>query len=118
MTGAVLELRIDNPVQDPTNISARTKLARLWLTLGISALVASGFYSILLVLSRTPGIQDVIPLLDYFHIALVVHADLSVLIWFLAFEGVLWRLLDNGRFLLMNLVTAFFFYWSGYGLLQ
>ena len=101
MTDAVLELRIDNPVQDPTNNSARTKLARLWLTLGISALVASGFYSILLVLSRTPGIQDMIPLLDFFHIALVVHVDLSVLIWFLAFEGVLWSLMDNGRFLLM-----------------
>jgi len=99
MSNAALELHIDNPALDPVNNSDRTKLARLWLTLGISALVASGFYSILLVLSRTPAIQDLIPLLDFFHIALVVHVDLSVLIWFLAFEGVLWSLLDNCRFL-------------------
>ena len=84
-----------------TSNPAQVKLARLWLSLGISALVASGFYSILLVLSRTPAIQDMIPLLDFFHIALVVHVDLSVLIWFLAFEGVLWALLDNGRMLSM-----------------
>ena len=101
MTEGALELHIDNPVTDHANNSARTRLARLWLTLGVSALVASGFYSILLVLSRTPAIQDMIPLLDFFHIALVVHVDLSVLIWFLAFEGVLWSLLDNGRFLVM-----------------
>jgi len=99
MNKVALELHIDKPEMDPANNSDRTKLARLWLTLGISALVASGFYSILLVLSRTPGIQDVIPLLDFFHIALVIHVDLSVLIWFLAFEGVLWALNDNGRFL-------------------
>lgn len=101
MNNTALELQIDNPAIDPANNSDRTKLARLWLTLGISALVASGFYSILLVLSRTPAIQDMIPLLDFFHIALVVHVDLSVLIWFLAFEGVLWALLDNGRMMAM-----------------
>lgn len=98
MNNTSLELlHIVNPALDSTNNSDRIKLARLWLTLGIAALVASGFYSILLVLSRTPAIQDMIPLLDFFHIALVVHVDLSVLIWFLAFEGVLWALLDNGR---------------------
>jgi heme/copper-type cytochrome/quinol oxidase subunit 1 len=105
MSIAALELHIDKPALDPVNNSDRTKLARLWLTLGISALVASGFYSILLVLSRTPAIQDLIPLLDFFHIALVVHVDLSVLIWFLAFEGILWSLMDNGRFLAMAKVS-------------
>lgn len=101
MTNAALELAIDPPAVHPADNSPSTRLARLWLTLGVLALVASGFYSILLVLSRTPAIQDVIPLLDFFHIALVVHVDLSVLIWFLAFEGVLWALLDNGRFMAM-----------------
>ena len=105
MSDGALELHIDNPDLDPANNSARTRLARLWLTLGVAALVASGFYSILLVLSRTPAIQDMIPLLDFFHIALVVHVDLSVLIWFLAFEGVLWSLLDNGRYLIMARVS-------------
>jgi len=105
MKNAALELHLDNPVQDPSNNSPRTKLARAWLTLGISALVASGFYSILLVLSRTPAIQDMIPLLDFFHIALVIHVDLSVLIWFLAFEGVIWALLDNGRMISMAKIS-------------
>ena len=54
--------------------------------------MASGLFSVLLVLSRTPAIQEYIPLLDFFHVALVVHVDLSVLIWFLSFAGVLWSL--------------------------
>jgi hypothetical protein len=36
---------------------------------------------------------------DFFHTALVVHVDLSVLGWFLAFGGVLWSLNSTPRFL-------------------
>lgn len=68
---------------------ARTLAAR-WLKLGIFALLAAGVFSLLLVMSRTPAVQDVIPWLDFFHTALVVHVVLSVLVWFLAFAGVLW----------------------------
>lgn len=66
-----------------------------WLLLGITALIASGFYSILLVLSRTPNIHEWIPIIDFFHITLVVHVDLSVFIWFMSFAGVLWSLNDD-----------------------
>ncbi len=66
------------------------KLARAWLWLGIMALIGSGLLAILLVLSRTPGIQDVFPLKEFFRAALVVHVDLSVAIWFMAFAAVLW----------------------------
>ncbi|MEE8320744.1 MAG: cbb3-type cytochrome c oxidase subunit I [Gammaproteobacteria bacterium] len=65
-------------------------LAKGWLILGIGAVAASGLFSILLVLARTPVIQDVIPWVDFFHTALVVHVDLSVLIWFLSFTSVIW----------------------------
>ncbi len=65
-------------------------LAAGWLKLGIFALLAAGIFSLLLVMSRTPGVQDMIPWLDFFHTALVVHVVLSVLVWFLAFAGVLW----------------------------
>ncbi|UJS24472.1 cbb3-type cytochrome c oxidase subunit I [Thiothrix winogradskyi] len=65
-------------------------LAANWLKLGIFALLAAGIFSLLLVMSRTPAVQDVIPWLDFFHTALVVHVVLSVLVWFLAFAGVLW----------------------------
>ena len=73
------------------------RLAIGWLLLGMGALIASGLLSVLLVLSRTPFIQDVIPLVDFFHTALVVHVDLSVLIWFLAFAGVVWSLTSGAR---------------------
>jgi cytochrome c oxidase subunit 1 len=68
-------------------------LARAWLWLGLLALIGSGLLAILLVLSRTPGIQDVFPLKDFFRAALVVHVDLSVAIWFMAFAAVIWSAL-------------------------
>jgi len=67
------------------------KLATAWLMLGLSALALAGLFAIMLVLSRTPGVQNFFPWLDFFHTALVVHVDLSVLIWFLAFAGVFWN---------------------------
>jgi hypothetical protein len=59
------------------------------------ALIGSGLLAILLVLSRTPGIQDVFPLKDFFRAALVVHVDLSVVIWFMAFAAVVWSALGR-----------------------
>jgi len=71
---------------------AQKKIARKWLALAIASLLAAGVFSLLLVLSRTPGVQGVIPWVDFFHVALVVHVDLSVLIWFLSMAGVFWTL--------------------------
>lgn len=76
----------------PVLTDANRSLAAAWLKLAVLALLGSGLFSILLVLSRTPGIHEWIPLVDFFHIALVVHVDLSVVIWFLAFAGVFWSL--------------------------
>jgi hypothetical protein len=75
----------------------RRRLAIGWLLLALGALAASGVFSILLVLSRAPGVKDVFPLVDFFRVALVVHVDLSVLVWFLAFAGVLWSLNSTER---------------------
>lgn len=74
-------------------------LASGWLWLGIASLVGAGLFAILLVLARTPYVQDIFPWVDFFHTALVVHVDLSVLLWFLAFAGVLWSLNSSSRFL-------------------
>lgn len=74
----------------PDNLSA--PFARGWLFLGIGAIAASGLFSILLVLARTPALQTIIPWTDFFHTALIVHVDLSVLIWFLSFICCLWSL--------------------------
>ncbi|MCG6550815.1 MAG: cbb3-type cytochrome c oxidase subunit I [Candidatus Magnetominusculus sp. LBB02] len=82
----------------------RRALAAGWLVLGIASLLTAGLLAVLLVLSRTPKIQDVFPLIDFFKVALVVHVDLSVTIWFLSFAGVLWTL--NGRESFMGLGWA------------
>ncbi len=79
-------------------IDARRTLAMAWLSLGLVALLASGLFSILLVLSRTPQLQTLFPVADFFRVALVVHVDLSVLVWFLAFGGALWTLTGTQRF--------------------
>ena len=76
---------------------ARRTLAVRWLALGLAALIASGVLSILLVLSRTPGVQNIVASTDFFHVALVAHVDLSVLVWFLAFAGMLWTLNSTAR---------------------
>ncbi|MBK8120465.1 MAG: cbb3-type cytochrome c oxidase subunit I [Sulfuritalea sp.] len=72
------------------------------------ALIGSGLLAILLVLSRTPGIQEVFPLKDFFRSALVVHVDLSVVIWFMAFAAVIWSALGRGGMAWLG--------WGGFGL--
>lgn len=63
-----------------------------WLMLGLASLVGAGVFSLLLVLARTPAIQEWLPFIDFFRVALVVHVNLSVLIWLLSIAGVLWAL--------------------------
>lgn len=68
------------------------QVATGWLLLGLGSLAGAGMFAILLVLSRTPYVDRYFPWVDFFHTALVVHVDLSVLVWFLAFAGVFWNL--------------------------
>jgi hypothetical protein len=82
---------------------ARLKaLARGWLWLGLAALIGSGLLSVLLVVSRTPGVQKLLPVADFFHVALVVHVDLSVLVWFVSIGGILWSLAGSARALALG----------------
>jgi cytochrome c oxidase subunit 1 len=76
----------------PVGSEATRRTVTAWLTLGLVSLVAAGVFSILLVLARTPVVQEMIPFLDFFHIALVVHVTLSVLIWLLAMSAASWSL--------------------------
>lgn len=68
------------------------RLATAWLVLGVVALALAGLFAILLVVARAPGTEPLFPTQDFFRIALIVHVDQSVLMWFLAFAGVLWGL--------------------------
>jgi cytochrome c oxidase subunit 1 len=93
-----LEIVVDAPRYVLTvPIDGRRVLAAAWLVLGIVALIAAGILSILLVVSRTPGVQNVLPVADFFRVALVAHVDLSVLVWFLAFAGLLWTMNSTTR---------------------
>jgi cytochrome c oxidase subunit 1 len=81
----------------PVPTDARRALGRGWLWLGLLALIGSGLFSVLLVLSRTPGLNQLFPVADFFRVALVVHVDLSVLVWFIALAGMLWSLHGTPR---------------------
>jgi hypothetical protein len=84
---------------------ARRTLARGWLWLGLLALIGSGIYSLLLVFSRTPGVNRWLPVADFFRVALVVHVDLSVLVWFVALAGMLWSLSGRSKALVLAWVA-------------
>lgn len=75
----------------------RRLLVKGWLWLGLAALLGSGLFSLLLVLSRMPPLHTVFPGIDFFRTALVVHVDLSVLVWFLACAGTLWSINTSAR---------------------
>ena len=81
----------------PAPDAGRSALARAWLWLGLLALIGSGVFAVLLVLSRTPFLQTVFPVADFFHVALVVHVDLSVLVWFVAITGMVWSINCSDR---------------------
>ncbi|MEK6792123.1 MAG: cbb3-type cytochrome c oxidase subunit I [Deltaproteobacteria bacterium] len=73
--------------------SSDTSTARLifgWLLLAVSSLMFAGMFAVLVVLARTPFIENMLPMgRDYIYVALVGHVDLAVVIWFLAFQGAL-----------------------------
>lgn len=79
----------------PVNSDSVRRTATAWLMLGLASLVGAGLFSLLIVLARTPVIQEWLPFIDFFHVALVVHVDLSVLVWLLSMAGVLWALSTN-----------------------
>ena len=75
----------------------RRRVVSAWVILGILSLVAAGIFSLLLVLARTPIIQSLLPFADFFRVALVVHVNLSVLVWLLAMSSALWSLSSRGE---------------------
>ena len=82
-----MEIFVNNKINKQTS-----RLIYSWLFFAVSTLIFAGIFAFLLAMSRTPFIQGILPVKDYLHTALVTHVVLSVVIWFLAFEGVLWIL--------------------------
>lgn len=89
--GPTDEFRLETPGYDAAGRAVR-RLTTGWLALALGSLVLGGLLTLVIVLSRTPYIQDIFPWTDLFHTALVVHVDLTVLVWFLAVAGMFWSL--------------------------
>jgi len=72
-------------------------LSRYWLIIGVVALAIAGLYSLVLAGGRSPKIGDSSLLHRLFHEALVIHVDLSVLVWFLAIACLIWSMAMQGK---------------------
>lgn len=75
----------------------RRPLAAAWLLFAVAALLVSGLFVLLILFSRTPGLRLLLPVEGFFHLAIVVHVDFSVLIWFSTLAAMLWTLAGGTR---------------------
>ncbi len=84
------------------------RLALGWFLLGVLSLLLAGLLALSLVLSRMPMVQEYVPFLNDFHVLLVVHVDLSVLIWFISFAGVFWCIASTDKIMWLGWTALFF----------
>jgi cytochrome c oxidase subunit 1 len=80
-------------------------LVKYWLVLSIIALALAGLFAVLLVLGRSPHVQDIIPVANIFHKALTVHVNLSVLVWFTAMSVTLWHVFTPNKAGIIDYIT-------------
>lgn len=73
-------------------VPPRNPLTRPWLLLATGAIGLSALFAVLLVVARTPLLQQLFGGADLFHTVLVLHVNFSVLIWLLSFGAVSWSL--------------------------
>jgi cytochrome c oxidase subunit I len=76
----------------------RRGLAIAWFWLAVITLLGAGVFAVLLVLARTPVVGELIPFADFFHTGLVIHVNLSSLVWILSFACVLLSLNSRAIF--------------------
>ena len=73
-----------------------------WLLLAVASVAASSLFALLLVAARAPGLGMLFPGADFYRVALTLHVNLSQVVWFMAFSGVLWSMGLNRRVGLLN----------------
>ncbi|MBF0276290.1 MAG: cbb3-type cytochrome c oxidase subunit I [SAR324 cluster bacterium] len=64
-------------------------LGKTGLTMALSTIIFADLYALFAAAARMPGIYEWLPSMDFFHIALVTHVNLAIVIWFSAFCGLL-----------------------------
>lgn len=72
-------------------------LVKNWLVLAVSSLAIAGVYSLPPVIFRGSFFKNILPIEAIFASSLVVHVDLSVLVWMLAISGMLWSQFYNDK---------------------
>lgn len=75
------------PTDDDRQVAAR------WLALAVGVLIPAGLFALSIVVARTPPFSRWVTDPMFFRRCLVVHVDLSLLVWSYAFVGVLFLLL-------------------------
>jgi hypothetical protein len=90
-----------NPLADSCLLRPASPLAarraRAWLWLATLAVAASSLFAILIVLARVPAIGKLLPGTEFYRVVLTLHVNLSQLVWFSAFAGMLWSLASPDR---------------------
>lgn len=69
-----------------------TRGARGWFILAVGSLILAGLFALLLVVGRLPWIAPWITDANFFKRCLIVHVNLSLLIWFGSFSAALFSL--------------------------
>lgn len=80
------------------NTPSQKSCAKNWLILAILSLAMAGLYSLPPVILRGPFFADYLPVDIIFATSLVVHVDLSVLVWFLSIGCMLWSVISSGKY--------------------
>lgn len=89
----------DHAIEQPnpeTQPDARRQ-ARAWLALALMALLLGGALSIVLIVSRAPGITRLFDAPLVAKKSLVVHVNLVLTVWFLAFLAALFSMIPSAR---------------------
>ncbi|WP_341750761.1 cbb3-type cytochrome c oxidase subunit I [Candidatus Tisiphia endosymbiont of Sialis lutaria] len=80
-------MNLENNIIDQLS---RNKLAICWLRNGVILLALAGVYSIILVMLRTPILVTLFPNTEIFKSALVIHVNLSILVWLISVTACIW----------------------------
>jgi cytochrome c oxidase subunit 1 len=73
------------------------QIVKYWLLLAIASLSVAGLFSLPPVIFRGPFFADKLPVDLIFATSLVIHVDLSVVVWFLSIGGFFWSLLGKSE---------------------